>query len=78
MTTEQKILEKLSELSELNEISTRHTRAFIEECSRKKSELNDELNSAIIFLFVYCWPVLTNAFILSAYGSGHVSSYLMV
>ena len=44
----------------------------------KKSELNDELNSAIIFLFVYYWPVLTNAFILSAYGSGYVSSYLMV
>lgn len=50
MTTEQKILEKLNELSELNEISTRHTRSFIEECSRKKSELKDELNDLIIML----------------------------
>lgn len=50
MTTEQKILTKLQELSELNEISTRHTRAFIKECSQKKSELKDELNSLIKLL----------------------------
>ncbi len=50
MTTEQKILDKLNELSDLNDISTRHTRAFIKECSQRKSELKDELNDLIVLL----------------------------